>query len=740
MSKKKRSKIMAALLCATTMAAFYTAPKMVYAENLYFTADGTVTTNSAGNTPITDLKGLESITFGVVGESATAGVKFYMDTQYNGLVVGGGALTAEDLYITVQDTADGDNYNSNRYSLRNTLGIHRIGTGDGAVTNIEANSLGHGGMQVSSESVIILDGTATFTNTTTQGDGGTISFDGKFDSAQGMTVGSSFELTNAGKITKVTGIDVQGALITTGTINSMNIGNNQVNGVTLQSNNVTANIITGTDVTDGTYHLSQVGKDVADVASDVEELNEKTTGMTYSNGSTTFTSKVVAYGGLQTGNGMIFDGSNNSFSVSDAAEVIKAVNDRNTGLEATYDIASGTQEAVENKTTGLEAAHSRIDDLNDTVSTFDDRITTNAGDIATNKTAIEGLGTRVGDAETEIDGLQTVTTGMSYDNGVTTFDHKIAVTDITATTGTVGNVTFNGGVATDLTAIEGDSVTVAGTAISKGSFNGVSIANTDGKASINGISIYQDQGDYYVGNVNISDLTSGSGATVEGIVRTPNDESDLSKGYTTTIEGALAVNSATGDTTVTGTVTAKDFVIKDGASLSTVAANLGIAEGEIDTLQGTVSGHTTKIGTLQTDLDTAEANIQTNTTNITNLSGSVTDLTGRVTTAEGEIDTLQVNTANLQGTTLTNMTEIETDKITATEGTIGGISFETVSGEKTIGTADDTINLAGNAINKGRFNGVAIGVENGHATFNGVSIYEDTNNDNDVMVGGKHQT
>ena len=139
MSKKKRSKIMAALLCATTMAAFYTAPQMVYAEYLNFTADGTVTTNSAGNTAITDLEGLESITFGVVGEAGTAGVKFYMDTQYNGLVVGGGALTAEDLYITVQDTADGDSYNSNRYSLRNTLGIHRIGTGDQAVTNIEAN-------------------------------------------------------------------------------------------------------------------------------------------------------------------------------------------------------------------------------------------------------------------------------------------------------------------------------------------------------------------------------------------------------------------------------------------------------------------------------------------------------------------------------------------------------------------------------------------------------------------------
>ena len=311
MSKKKRSKIMAALLCATTMAAFYASPKMVYAVSLNQTTDGTVTTDGGvANTPIHNLEGIESITFGVQGDLETGGVQLYFDGTgtYGGLVANG-SLTATDLYITVDNRVDGDNYGSNRYSLKNALGIHRIGTGDDAVTNIEANAQGHGGMQVSSEKVLILDGTATFINTTTQGDGGTINFDGKFNSEQGMTVGSSFELTNAGKITKVTGIEVQGALTTTGTINSMNIGNNQVNGVTLQSNNVTANTITGTDVTDGTYHLSQVGKDVADVAIDVEELNEKTTGMTYSNGSTTFTSKVVAYGGLQTGNGMIFDGS-----------------------------------------------------------------------------------------------------------------------------------------------------------------------------------------------------------------------------------------------------------------------------------------------------------------------------------------------------------------------------------------------------------------------------------------------
>ena len=906
MSKKKRSKIMAALLCATTMAAFYTAPQMVYAEYLNFTADGTVTTNSAGNTAITDLEGLESITFGVVGEAGTAGVKFYMDTQYNGLVVGGGALTAEDLYITVQDTADGDSYNSNRYSLRNTLGIHRIGTGDQAVTNIEANSLGHGGMQVASDKVLILDGTAVFTNTTDQSDGGKINFDGKCNSEQGMTVGSSFELTNAGKITKVTGIDVQGALTTTGTINSMNIGNNQVNGVTLQSNNVTANIITGTDVTDGTYHLTQVGKNVADVASDVEELNEKTTGMTYSNGSTTFTSKVVAYGGLQTGNGMIFDVSNNSFSVSDAAEVIKAVNDRNTGLEATYDIASGTQEAVENKTTGLEAAHSRIDDLNDTVSTFDDRITTNAGDISTNKTAIEDLGTRVGTAETEIDGLQTVTTGMSYNDSTgttfakdvtatdfkigdislnavaqavnnetkglaktyeiasknqtgiatlnttvgehtnkissldttvgqhttsindltgkvttaegeidalqsTTADHEgritantnnitsltstvnehennitalekkthgfdsdgntLNLTTITATTGTVGNVTFNGGVATGLTAIEGDSVTVAGTAISKGSFNGVNIANTDGKASINGISIYQDQGDYYVGNVNISDLTSGSGATVEGIVRTENGEG----GHITTIEENLKVNTngeiANHDNSfkvdANGNVTAADFKVGSN-SFNTVVNDLNTLEGvvgnadsglvhDVNGLTSTVSGHTTSIEALETtvgnessglvkgvnDLNTTVTGHTTSINSLTTIvgdenSGLVKDVNTLETTVEGHTDSIKVLTDKTQhfnndGSELTGLTNI-----TSEEGTIGGIGFKgnAITNVKTIGADTDTINLAGNAINKGSFNGVAIGVENGNATFNGVSIYEDTNNDNDVMVGG----
>ena len=102
---------------------------------------------------------------------------------------------------------------------------------------------------------------------------------------------------------------------------------------------------------------------------------------------------------------------------------------------------------------------------------------------------------------------------------------------------------------------------------------------------------------------------------------------------------------------------------------------------------------------------------------------------------ETGLDALNAKTQhfNDDGSTLTGLTNI-----TSEEGTIGGIGFKgnAITNVKTIGADTDTINLAGNAISKGNFNGVAIGVDgDNHATFNGVSIYEDTNNDNDVMVG-----
>ena len=116
----------------------------------------------------------------------------------------------------------------------------------------------------------------------------------------------------------------------------------------------------------------------------------------------------------------------------------------------------------------------------------------------------------------------------------------------------------------------------------------------------------------------------------------------------------------------------------------------------------------------------------------------VKDVNTLETTVEGHTDSIKVLTDKTQhfnndGSELTGLTNI-----TSEEGTIGGIGFKgnAITNVKTIGADTDTINLAGNAISKGSFNGVAIGVdEDNHATFNGVSIYEDTNNDNDVMVG-----
>lgn len=820
MSKKKRSKILATLLCATTMAAFYASPQIGYAVSLNQKEDGTVTTDSGGtNTAIHNIEGIESITFGVQGDMETGGVNLYFDGTgtYGGLVANG-SLTATDLYITVENNADGDNYNSNRYSLKNALGIHRTGTGDKAITNIEANSQGHGGMQVSSDTVSILDGAAVFTNKTTSDNGGTISFSSAFNSEQGMTVGTNFVLDSTGKISKVNGIDVQGALTTTGTINSMTIGNNQVNGVTLNNGNVTAN-----EVTVGSYKLSEVG-------SLANTINQKTMGIASydaSNG-TTFNGKITAYAGVVTNS--ISDGSV-SFRVSDAKDVIDAVNDSGTGLEATNDLAKENEKYIVS--------------LGNKVDTFDGRITKNTDDIGTLNTKTTGMSydassgttfaqavtandfkigdtslknvadavnnetsglaaahTKIGAAESEIDTLQKVTTGMSYDassgtkfaqdvtandfkiaggtslsqvatdlttaqgkiqtntNNITTLTGKVTTAEseidvlqttvgdensglvaktknlnadgstltgmtnittntFTATSGSIGSIGFRGNNLTNVASIGGvdNTVTVAGTAIGNGSFNGVTIAdyNTNGShgATINGISIYQDSdGHYNVGTIDLNDLTgSGSGGTVDGIVRTDNTPQDKEDNdYTTTIEGNLEVRTngtitqRNGDFAVAadGTVTGKDFAVKGtGTTLSGVASN-------VTALQTTVGNESSGLVKNVNDLNTT-------------VSGHTTS-----------INALNTKSKNLSedGMQLTGMDNIESAK-----GKIGGISFDgnAITNVTSIGSDTDTINIAGTAISKGSFNGVNIGVDSdSHATFNGVSIYKDAN---DYIVG-----
>ena len=903
MSKKKRSKILATLLCATTMAAFYASPQIGYAVSLNQKEDGTVTTDSGGtNTAIHNIEGIESITFGVQGDMETGGVNLYFDGTgtYGGLVANG-SLTATDLYITVENNADGDNYNSNRYSLKNALGIHRTGTGDKAITNIEANSQGHGGMQVSSDTVSILDGAAVFTNKTTSDNGGTISFSSAFNSEQGMTVGTNFVLDSTGKISKVNGIDVQGALTTTGTINSMTIGNNQVNGVTLNNGNVTAN-----EVTVGSYKLSEVG-------SLANTINQKTMGIASydaSNG-TTFNGKITAYAGVVTNS--ISDGSE-SFRVSDAKDVIDAVNDSGTGLEATNDLAKENEKDIVS--------------LGNKVDTFDGRITKNTDDIGTLNTKTTGMSydassgttfaqavtandfkigdtslknvadavnnetsglaaahTKIGAAESEIDTLQKVTTGMSYDassgtkfaQDVTANDFKIAggtslsqvATDLTtaqgniqtntdnittlkgkvttaeseidvlqttvgdensglvaktknlnadgstltgmtnittntftATSGSIGSIVFSGNNLTNVASIGGvdNTVTVAGTAIGNGSFNGVTIAdyntNDSHGATINSVSIYKDSSnDYWVGNVNISDLTSGSGVTIEGIKRTANGTG----GHITTIEENLAINSngeisnhndsfkvdADGNVTATNVVTGKanlntiasqvndpttglkaTYDIADAnkqaienadTGLAAAHTKIGKAEGEIDTLQKVTTGMSYdassgtkfaqavtatdfKIG--NTSLNQVAQDVNNTTTGLaatykiaTDNHTAITNLDNRVDTAETNITALNNKTHNIStdGNSITNLTNLSTANLTATTGTIGSVTFNGGTATGLTNIDGDVVTVAGTAISNGSFNGVSIGKVDDKAAFNGVKIYQD--NQNDYIVG-----
>lgn len=758
MSKKKRSKILATLLCATTMAAFYASPRLVYAENLYYTNDGhTVTTDGGGNTAITGIEGLESVTFGVLGTGGDAGVRLYFDGNGNGGLKVDSSFTADYLYLDVADTY-GD-----RYSLHNVLGIHRLQEDGAYVTNIETGATGQGGMQVAQDSINIFGGKAIFSNANT----GSISFNMAFDASEGMTVGTAYS------------VDTQGNIITSGTINSMTIRNNQVNGVTMLNSNVTANTITGTDITDGTYHLSQIGS----ILSDVEEIDDKTEGIAGYDAmtGTTFTGNVRASGGLVTGTGTISDTNSHSFTVEQAQNVITSVNDSTSGLAATNTLANKNRTDIDGLTERVGKAEGHITtltgnvtDLTGKVTTAESEIdtlqkvttgmsydassgtkfaqdvtandfkiaggtslsqvatdlTTAQGNIQTNTNNITTLTSKVTTAESEIDVLQTTvgdensglvakTKNLNADGSTLTGMTNITTNTFTATSGSIGSIGFSGNNLTNVASIGGvdNTVTVAGTAIGNGSFNGVTIAdyNTNGShgATINGISIYQDSdGHYNVGTIDLNDLTgSGSGGTVDGIVRTDNTPQDKEDNdYTTTIEGNLEVRTngtitqRNGDFAVAadGTVTGKDFAVKGtGTTLSGVASN-------VTALQTTVGNESSGLVKNVNDLNTT-------------VSGHTTS-----------INALNTKSKNLSedGMQLTGMDNIESAK-----GKIGGISFDgnAITNVTSIGSDTDTINIAGTAISKGSFNGVNIGVDSdSHATFNGVSIYKDAN---DYIVG-----
>lgn len=773
MSKKKRSKILATLLCATTMAAFYASPQIGYSAQLFnnpYDGNNVTTTGDADNL-ISSIEGLESITFGT-GTTGRVSVDIYADFDYGGLRAEG-SLTVKDLYIDVENVLDSTNATTNgklRYSLDNVVGLQREGTGLGAITTIE-----NGGLQVSNKMVNVLEGVATFNNVEGQTDGGIINFDGKFNSEQGMTVGTDYTLDNRGNITTI------GSISAEGTINGNEITENTFNEVTLDGGEVTADEVTASSG-GNTYKLTEVG-------STLKTIDDKTKGIisytSENGGNTTFQGKITAYSGIVTSdvqtntlNTTNIVSGNDSFTVHEAKEAIdwvdewgskvsgydgritqnendidtleKTVGDEREGLvKNVNDLQTATTGMTYNQSTGT--TFSQAVTANDfkiaggtSLSQVATDLTTAQGNIQINTNNITTLKGKVTTAESEIDVLQTTvgdensglvakTKNLNADGSTLTGMTNITTNTFTATSGSIGSIGFSGNNLTNVAIIGGvdNTVTVAGTAIGNGSFNGVTISNYNSNGStgakINGISIYQDtDGHYNVGTIDLNDLTgSGSIGTVDGIVRTDNTPQDKEDNdYTTTIEGNLEVRTdgtitqRNGDFAVSkdGTVTGKDFVVKGtGTTLSGVASN-------VTTLTERVGTAETNIGTLQTTVGDESSGL------VKNVNDLKTTVSGHTTS----INELNIKTKNLSedGMQLTGMDNIESAK-----GTIGGISFDgkAITNVTSIGADTDTINIAGTPISKGSFNSVSISNYNSSgstgATINGISIYKDTNSD-----------
>ena len=640
MSKKKRSKILATLLCATTMTAFYVSPQIGYAVDLYYKTDGSgeVVINGGGtNTKIEDLSGIASITFGTPGEQGEGGVRFFLDAQEFGGVRAEGAFTANDLYIMVDPKGEG----TERYSLRNVMGIYRNQdqiTGEYA-TSIESGISG-GGMQITNDTINMLDGTIAIS--TENNAKYNISFDGKFNSEQGMTVGTDYTLDNRGNITTT------GSISAKGTINGNEITENTFNEVTLDGGEVTADEV----IADG-YKLTEVG-------STLKTIDDKTKGIisyTSENG-TTFQGKITAYSGIVT-------------------------SDVQTNTLNTTNIVSGNDSFTVHE---AKEAIDWVDEWDSKVRDYDGRITQNETDIAT-------LEKTVGDENSglvkDVNDLQTATTGMTYNQSTgTTFSQAVTANDFKIADGTSLSQ-----VASELTTAQGDIQT-----------NANNITTLTGKVTI-----------------------------AEGEI-----------GTLQTATTGMNYNSGTG-TTFKQVVNATDFKVGD-VTLTGVAGDLDTAEGKIIKNETAISGLGTRVTTAESEIGTLKSTTADHESRITANTNNITTLTGKVTTAEDEIDTLQTTvgehdtdikdletkTHNISndGNSITNLTNL-----TATTGTIGSVTFNggTATGLNTIGTAADTVTVAGTAISNGSFNGVTIADYNtdgsNGATINGVSIYKDTNSD-----------
>lgn len=342
-------------------------------------------------------------------------------------------------------------------------------------------------------------------------------------------------------------------------------------------------------------------------------------------------------------------------------------------INAPTDLSSLTK-----KVTDLETAVGSKTDTSNKDTAFG-RIKKNAEDIATNATAITGLGTRLSTAEGEIDTLQSEMDAVEKKAS----DNADAITSLRSDVN--ANTTAIGQNKTSIEGINGKIGTAGagqdGTIYELIAGNTSAITSNDGDISKLNTTVYGDAagtgtaglvGSVSTNTSNISSLSNkvtGLETTVgnhtTSIGKNTNDITNLrtdlgNKGDAASADsafGRIAKNTANIATNAGNIATNTSNISKNATAItgltSRVGANetaikgldgrLDTAESDISTLQGTVGEHTTSIGTINSaigkDTDAANASgslyariaqnvkdINTNKTNISSNTNKITSL------------------------------------------------------------------------------------------------------------------
>ncbi|WP_298563768.1 YadA-like family protein, partial [uncultured Phascolarctobacterium sp.] len=462
-----------------------------------------------------------------------------------------------------------------------------------------------------------------------------------------------------------------------------------INGVTISGTDAAKN------ATIGGYSLKEISDDIAGLQTssggntgNISNLQTKTAGIERDDAGTTTTiekNTSITENGLTTnkvtvGNVILENGKLTVGSVT-------LTNGKLSGL-SDGSIASGSEEAV----TGGQIYTVKTE-LNTAIGTkvAQSEYNTKIEELADADTALSGRATA----------LETATTGMTYDNGTTTFVGGVAATVVTAGEFKVGATGFG---------------FVSDGALTAKTVNGVTISGTDAAkdAAIGGYSLKTITDD-------IADLKTNGGATSANTVGIKHSGTVDTADSLTTIEGNTKISGS--GIVVTGTVEAT--TLKEGGT-ELAAKYAGISEAytaekaalkadktDVDTLKTTVGDADTGLAAVNTKV----TDLQTATTGMSYDSGTTsTSFSGNVVVGNvgNQTHTQITDNAIIFGQGAEKQVTVDASGIHVGAKAMNGISTFADSN----GTHIDHTSLVTGTVTAANLNGVAI---SGNAT-DGLSV------------------